>query len=93
MRKLTFLNFTNVLQTVNTASRMETNSAPNRIHVSASTADLIIAADKGYVDHNEIQLKNLRKKASSYHLTNCPLCALMIVARVSTYKVLVATAR
>ena len=36
-------------QTVNTAARMETNSAPNRIHVSESTADLIIAADKGYV--------------------------------------------
>jgi class 3 adenylate cyclase len=39
--------FPSQLQTVNTASRMETNGAPYRIHVSESTADLIIAADKG----------------------------------------------
>jgi len=34
--------------TVNTSARMESNGQPNKIHVSQSTADLLIAAGKGF---------------------------------------------
>jgi class 3 adenylate cyclase len=39
-------------QTVNTASRMESNGEANKIQVSLKTAELIKAAGKGYVLHH-----------------------------------------
>lgn len=34
--------------TVNTAARMESNGIRNKIHISQSTADLLVAAGKGH---------------------------------------------
>jgi class 3 adenylate cyclase len=38
-----------VLQTVNTAARMESNGQRNKVHISQKTAELIRLAGKGYV--------------------------------------------
>jgi class 3 adenylate cyclase len=38
-----------LLQTVNTSARMESNGEPNKIHVSAATAELLQTEGKRYV--------------------------------------------
>jgi hypothetical protein len=38
-----------LIQTVNTAARMESNGEPNKIHVSQATAELLKTGGKRYV--------------------------------------------